>query len=290
MPPVAAEEEVRMEKRLILSVGREFGSGGHVIAEALARRFELDLYDNNLLEHVAEEKSVGGDTLKKYDERPKSRLFSRTVRGYSNSIQENVANMQFAYLKKLAEAGIFLLMLFVSVVLLTRDYDKMAASLEKYRSYQFIHRITQRMWKQGGMYLKAQMILILITIILCAAGLWIFGNPYFLLLGIVIGLLDALPFIGTGTVLVPMAAFLVFRGNYKLAAGYAGLFLLTYVVREYLEPRLIGAKLGVYPFVMVVVVYAGLYLYGPAGVFLGPVTLLMVMEITREIYNKNEEE
>ena len=41
---------------------------------------------------------------------------------------------------------------------------------------------------------------------------------------------------------------------------------------------------------MVVVVYAGLYLYGPAGVFLGPVTLLMVMEITREIYNKNEEE
>ena len=94
-----------MEKRLILSVGREFGSGGHVIAEALARRFELDLYDNNLLEHVAEEKSVGGDTLKKYDERPKSRLFSRTVRGYSNSIQENVANMQFAYLKKLAEDG-----------------------------------------------------------------------------------------------------------------------------------------------------------------------------------------
>ena len=105
MPPVAAEEEVHMEKRLILSVGREFGSGGHVIAEALARRFELDLYDNNLLEHIAEEKSVGGDALKKYDERPKSRLFSRTVRGYSNSIQENVANMQFAYLKKLAEDG-----------------------------------------------------------------------------------------------------------------------------------------------------------------------------------------
>ena len=52
-----------MEKRLILSVGREFGSGGHVSAEAQARRIELDLYDNNLLEHIAEEKSVGGDTL-----------------------------------------------------------------------------------------------------------------------------------------------------------------------------------------------------------------------------------
>ena len=94
-----------MGKRLILSVSREFGSGGHVIAEALARRFELDLYDNNLLEHIAAEKNVGGDTLKKYDERPKNRLFSRTVRGYSNSIQENVANMQFDYLKKMAQEG-----------------------------------------------------------------------------------------------------------------------------------------------------------------------------------------
>ncbi len=200
-----------------------------------------------------------------------------------------VVNYSMRYLKKLAEAGIFLLMLFISVILLMRDYDKMTQSLERYKSYRFVHRITERMWKQGGMYLKAQMILIGITIVLCAAGLWIFGNPYFLLLGIVIGLLDALPFIGTGTVLVPMALFQVFRGDYKLAVGYAGLFLLTYVVREYLEPRLIGAKLGVYPFVMVAVVYAGLYLYGPAGVFWGPVTLLTVIEIVREIYGTEDE-
>ena len=89
-----------MGKQLIISVGREFGSGGHVIAEELARRFELPLYDNNLLEHIAEEKEISHESLKKYDERPKNRLFSRTVRGYSNSMQENLANMQFDYLKR----------------------------------------------------------------------------------------------------------------------------------------------------------------------------------------------
>ena len=94
-----------MGKQLIISVGREFGSGGHVIAEELARRFELPLYDNNLLEHIAEEKEISHESLKKYDERPKNRLFSRTVRGYSNSMQENLANMQFDYLKKKAAAG-----------------------------------------------------------------------------------------------------------------------------------------------------------------------------------------
>ena len=94
-----------MGKQLIISVGREFGSGGHVIAEELARRFELPLYDNNLLEHIAEEKEISHESLKKYDERPKNRLFSRTVRGYSNSVQENLANMQFDYLKKKAADG-----------------------------------------------------------------------------------------------------------------------------------------------------------------------------------------
>ena len=94
-----------MDGQLIISVGREFGSGGHVIAEELARRFELPLYDNNLLEHIAEEKEISHESLKKYDERPKNRLFSRTVRGYSNSMQENLANMQFDYLKKKAAAG-----------------------------------------------------------------------------------------------------------------------------------------------------------------------------------------
>lgn len=94
-----------MEKQLILSVGREFGSGGHAIAEELAKRFQIPLYDHNLLERVAGEKNVGHETMKKYDEKPKSRLFSRTVRGYSNSMHENVATMQFDYLKKMAEEG-----------------------------------------------------------------------------------------------------------------------------------------------------------------------------------------
>lgn len=194
-----------------------------------------------------------------------------------------VVNYSVKYMKKLADIGIFLLILFVSVILLMKDYDEMHEKLMEYSLYGHVHRITQRMWKQGGMYLKAQMIIILIITGMCAAGLWILGNPYFLLLGIVIGLTDALPFIGTGTALVPMAVYELFRGDYKLAIGYVMLFLITYVTREFLEPRLIGSRLGVYPFVMVVVVYAGLYLYGTAGVLLGPVTLLLVMEIVREV-------
>ena len=193
-----------------------------------------------------------------------------------------VVNYSFRYLKKLADAGVFLLMIFVSAVLLMKDYDEMKRKLQKYDWYQKCRRIVGRMWKQGGMYLKAQGIIIGIVTLLCTGGLWLLGNPYFLLLGMVIGLTDALPFIGTGTLLIPIAVYLIFQRKYQLALGYGALFLVTYVAREFLEPKLIGGKLGIYPFVMVAVVYAGLYLYGPAGVALGPVSLLLILEIWGE--------
>lgn len=198
-------------------------------------------------------------------------------------IVPGIFNYSMRYLKKAMDAALFLLMVFVAAILLMRDYDRMRAYLGNYRLYQHVEHITARMWRQGGMYVKAQAMIIGIVSVLCVLGLWLLGNPYFLLLGIVTGLLDALPFIGTGTVLLPVAFFLILQGRYVTAAGYGVLFLITYVAREFLEPRLIGAHLGICPFVMVVVVYAGMYLYGPSGVVLGPVTLLLILEIVREL-------
>ena len=198
-------------------------------------------------------------------------------------IVPGIFNYSMRYLKKAMDAALFLLMVFVAAILLMRDYDRMRERLRNYRLYRHVEHISGRMWHQGGMYLKAQAMIIGIVSILCVLGLWLLGNPYFVLLGVAAGLLDALPFIGTGTVLLPVAFFLVLQGSYAKAAGYGVLFFITYVAREFLEPRLIGARLGIYPFVMVVVVYAGLYLYGPSGVVLGPVTLLLIMETVREL-------
>ncbi len=94
-----------MEKQIIISIGREYGSGGHYIAEALAKKFGIPLYDHNLLDEIAAERNIASDELKQYDEVPKKRLLSRTVKGYSNSPEENVAHLQFDYIKRLADKG-----------------------------------------------------------------------------------------------------------------------------------------------------------------------------------------
>lgn len=94
-----------MEKQLIISVSREFGSGGHEIASELARRFNLPLYDKNILEQIACKHNLNVQRLAPFDEAPKKIFTSRNVKGFSNSPEEQVAQMQFRYLRDKADAG-----------------------------------------------------------------------------------------------------------------------------------------------------------------------------------------
>lgn len=94
-----------MSNQLIITIGREFGSGGHQIANTLAQRFNLPLYDSNILKEIALAKDVDHAELEKYDEVPRNHFFSKTRRGYSSSPEENIANLQFKYLREKAEQG-----------------------------------------------------------------------------------------------------------------------------------------------------------------------------------------
>jgi len=94
-----------MTKQLIISIGREFGSGGHEIAELLAQKFGLSLYDCNILEDIASEKNEDAFHLAKYDEMPKASIFSRKASGYFSSVEESVAEMQFDFLRLKASKG-----------------------------------------------------------------------------------------------------------------------------------------------------------------------------------------
>lgn len=94
-----------MDKQIIITIAREYGSGGHEIGQKLAEELGIKFYDRNLLEEVALGKNVDSDLLTKYDEIPNNFLTTRNVRGFSNSPEENVAYLQFDFLKKQAEEG-----------------------------------------------------------------------------------------------------------------------------------------------------------------------------------------
>lgn len=91
--------------QLIIALGRQVGSGGHKIGEILSHRFDLPLYDKNLLAEVAARHKLDPDLLRQYEEAPKSRFFSRSVRGLSPTAQTGLAELQFQFLREKAAAG-----------------------------------------------------------------------------------------------------------------------------------------------------------------------------------------
>lgn len=200
----------------------------------------------------------------------------------------NVLNHSLDYAMTIFKVVGTFLLVFIAVILLVRDYDEIREKVRKFSGYQYLSGIIGRLWKLGGAYLKAQGIIILIVMVICIIGFWVLGSPYALLLGIIIGLLDALPFIGTGTILIPWAVICLIQKDFFHAAAYVILFLIANTIREYLEPKLLGDKLGVYPIVIALVVYAGMCIYGLAGVFLGPLTLMIVMECSKEFWGGRE--
>lgn len=92
-------------KQLIISIGREFGSAGHEIAERLAKRYGLPLYDHNLLDEVAASHNMDSQELQEYDEMKHNKFLYRSINGMSSSPADNVASMQFNFLLDKAEKG-----------------------------------------------------------------------------------------------------------------------------------------------------------------------------------------
>lgn len=94
-----------MDRQIIISIGREFGSGGHAIAEIVAKDLGINMYDRNMLDEIAREKGIDVDSLHRFDEKPRNPFLSRSVRGYSSSMEENLAQLQFEFIKNKADSG-----------------------------------------------------------------------------------------------------------------------------------------------------------------------------------------
>ncbi len=93
------------DKQIIISISREFGTGGHHIAALVAEGLGISLYDRAMLDQVANEHGLDPHVLEKYDERPKIPIVSRRVNGHSNSMEDALVHLQSEFIQKKANAG-----------------------------------------------------------------------------------------------------------------------------------------------------------------------------------------
>ena len=134
-----------------------------------------------------------------------------------------------------------------------------------------------------GGYVKAQCMIIGLIMVICVVGFFLAGSPYAVILGIGIGLMDALPVLGTGLFIVPWLVVEVIRGEYLTALILGLTYGACTLTREILEPRLVGKRLGLFPILVLMSVYVGVKVYGASGILLGPLSLLVIQELWKEV-------
>ncbi len=120
-------------------------------------------------------------------------------------------------------------------------------------------------------YARSYLLLLVITFFEMLAGLFIIRASYPLLLATVIAVLDLLPVIGVGTVLIPWSVLSFVRGDGALGASLIVLFIVHTVLRQILEPKIVGKNLGVHPVLTLVFLYVGYSLFGFVGLILVPI-------------------
>ena len=130
--------------------------------------------------------------------------------------------------------------------------------------------IGRRLRRLGRQYLRACLLLGLLTFCLSFIGLALMRIPYAFIIALLLAVVDLLPLLGTGVILIPWALICLLLGQVKLGIGLLALYGVTTLVRQVLEPKLIGDGLGLHPLLSLFSMYAGLRLFGVWGMITAP--------------------
>lgn len=130
-------------------------------------------------------------------------------------------------------------------------------------------------------YGKAYLWLFLITFLELLVGLIVLRRKYALVLALMIALLDILPALGTGIVRVPWAVILISDGAVGIGVGMLVLFAVIVVVRQIVEPRLVGRELGIHPLASLAAMYIGFGVFGFVGMLSAPISVVVIREIIK---------
>lgn len=188
-----------------------------------------------------------------------------------------------SYSVRLAEKTFHFIFTFMITIIATffmiQDYDEISRRFSRWEFGIILCNVVKKCKETLKVYIKAQGLIMLLDGILCIFSFFIIGQPYALLLGLLTALIDALPVMGAGFVLIPYTGFLLLTGE----LGKAGILFLTYLlcilIRQFTEPRMIGEKVGMKPLFTIFSMYVGVRLFGILGFLLGPVGFLIGKEL-----------
>ncbi len=175
---------------------------------------------------------------------------------------------------------VYIIMGFLATYFFIADREKLVEKLDNILPAAFKEK-TLRLYRQTlgavGGYFKAQFKIMGMIYIVLVIGLIVLQVKYAWLIGFGIALLDMLPVFGTGTVLLPWAVIKLFSGSYQIAIGMIALYVLTFLIHQLLQPKMVGDSLGMNPFAALFFMYVGYRVSSVFGMIVAiPIGMLLI--------------
>lgn len=167
----------------------------------------------------------------------------------------------------------------------TSDYDKIHDFIE--------HQCTDHVWSKikatriaiGQIifsYVKSYAIILGITFLELAVAMLVLGVNNFATVAFMIAIFDILPVVGTGTILIPWTVIELIRGNYTMAIGLIIAYVVIFIVRQVIEPKIVGEHVGLHPLVTLLAMFVGSILFGIIGLFGIPITIAILVDLNEK--------
>jgi sporulation integral membrane protein YtvI len=196
----------------------------------------------------------------------------------------SLAGSAIKIMSSLPDMLMFAMFTIIATFFITKDKDAIKGFLAKQvpaATYGKLTALKHSMFRSLAGFLKSQGILMALNFSECFLGLTLIGIRYAFVIAIFIAVVDILPVLGSGTVLVPWGVANLLLGHTQTGVALLVLYIVITIVRYIVEPKVVGSQLGLHPLVALIAMFVGLKAFGVTGLLLGPaivVTAIAVMD------------
>lgn len=179
----------------------------------------------------------------------------------------------------------------VSTFFFVVDYDRIINFVETCipeKKYETFMHMKEYIKDTVLVFLRSYTLLFFLTFAELVIGFKLIGIPYAPVIGLAVAIFDILPILGTGGILLPWAVILILMKEVPMCIGMFVLYVVITIIRNTLEPRIVGTQIGLHPLATLISMYLGLKLFGIIGLFLFPVSLAVLAGMNKK-YNLNNE-
>lgn len=205
---------------------------------------------------------------------------STYIGGLVQAIGEPTFEAAGNFAKNVPGTVIAIIMSILSAYFFTADRDKIHAMVNAHMPESIqknVISVLKDLKHVVGGYFKAQLKIMVVVYIIVVVGLAFLKVDYVLLVSFIIAFLDMLPFFGTGTVLGPWAIIKILSGDYSMAIALIVLYVVTQVVRQVIQPKLVGDSIGMDPLATLIFMFIGFKFSGVIGMIIAvPIGMILI--------------